>query len=134
MKLEQKIRLFRDLQGYSQEYVANKLKISHTAYAKMETGKTKITPQKLQEIANILEVSPEDIESFEKCIIIKNPMIKDQIINDNGTAQNFCKIQQIENITNHERESYLSQIEYLKTEIKKQDDIISFFKEELRKK
>lgn len=37
-----KIKKIRELKGYSQDYVANKLAISQRAYSKIESGETRL--------------------------------------------------------------------------------------------
>jgi transcriptional regulator with XRE-family HTH domain len=72
MKLGNKIRVFRQIKGYSQESMAENLGISHTAYAKMERGESRITEEKLLKIANILGVETEDLKNFDEKMIFKN--------------------------------------------------------------
>ena len=50
------IRRIREIKGYTQEYLAAKLKISQNAYSKIELGYSKITLIRLYAIANILEI------------------------------------------------------------------------------
>jgi len=64
MKTGENIRKIRDLKGFSQEYLANKLGVSQTAIHNMEGNETKITIERLQKIADILEVTPEQIVEF----------------------------------------------------------------------
>lgn len=66
MKLGNKVRKIRNLRGFSQEYVAQKLNISTQAYGKIETNHTKLDDERLQQIAEILGVTPEDIELFDE--------------------------------------------------------------------
>ncbi|WP_462268144.1 helix-turn-helix domain-containing protein [Mucilaginibacter sp.] len=54
------IRRLREQLHYTQEYLAAKLSISQNAYSKIELGYTKITLERLFQIADILEV-----DSFE---------------------------------------------------------------------
>jgi len=49
------IRSKRESRNYTQEYLAYKLNISQNAYSKIELGYTKITLERLFEIAEILE-------------------------------------------------------------------------------
>ena len=49
------IRKRRELRNYTQEYLALKLHISQNAYSKIELGYTKITLERLFQIADILE-------------------------------------------------------------------------------
>jgi len=50
------IRTKRDIKGFSQLYVATKLKMSQNAYSKIELGRTKLTVSTLLEIAEILNM------------------------------------------------------------------------------
>ncbi|MCC8410706.1 helix-turn-helix transcriptional regulator [Mucilaginibacter sp. UR6-1] len=51
------IRKQREEKNYTQEYLAAKLKISQNAYSKIELGYTKITLERLFQIADILETN-----------------------------------------------------------------------------
>jgi len=55
------IRKVREYRNYTQEYLAAKLNISQNAYSKIELGYTKITVERLFQIAYVLEV---DINTF----------------------------------------------------------------------
>ncbi|WP_413511555.1 helix-turn-helix domain-containing protein [Myroides odoratus] len=57
----EKMRTRRKELGFSQEYVAMKLNISQKAYSDIESGKTKLKNDVLNEIAIILEISPFNI-------------------------------------------------------------------------
>lgn len=47
----------------SQTYVAQKLNVTQNAYSKMEIGKTKMSVERLYEIASVLETSPRQLIS-----------------------------------------------------------------------
>jgi transcriptional regulator with XRE-family HTH domain len=51
-----KIKKTRDEKGYTQEFMANRLGISQNSYHKIESGKTKVTVQLLEKVAEIFEV------------------------------------------------------------------------------
>ena len=53
----QNIRTLRHQRGWSQEDVANRLGISIPAFSKIETGVTDVNLSRLEQIANIYEVS-----------------------------------------------------------------------------
>jgi DNA-binding Xre family transcriptional regulator len=55
------IRKIRESKDYTQDYLAVKLAISQNAYSKIELGYTKITVERLFQIAQILEVNPVDL-------------------------------------------------------------------------
>ncbi|MGN6639523.1 MAG: helix-turn-helix domain-containing protein [Mucilaginibacter sp.] len=52
------IRIQRVIKGYSQEYIANQLNMSQSAYSNMERGNTEISARRLCQIADLLEVPP----------------------------------------------------------------------------
>jgi transcriptional regulator with XRE-family HTH domain len=59
------IRNKREELNYTQEYLAAKLNISQNAYSKIELGYTKITVERLFQIADILETELADLISTE---------------------------------------------------------------------
>lgn len=50
-----KIRMIRLERGYGQEYVAGKIGVSQSYYARLERGKAKLSVEKLAEILSVLE-------------------------------------------------------------------------------
>ena len=50
------LRELREQKNYTQEYLAEKLGISQNTYSRLETGQTKVSIEKLKEIAQVLEV------------------------------------------------------------------------------
>ncbi|MEP6684820.1 MAG: helix-turn-helix transcriptional regulator [Parafilimonas sp.] len=51
----EKIRERRECLNYTQQYVANRLKISQNAYSKIECGHSSLNIQRMLEIAFVLE-------------------------------------------------------------------------------
>lgn len=66
-----KIKSVRELKNYTQEYMAEQLDLSQPAYNKLESGKTVLTYEKLEEIAHVLDVSPEAIIGFDSQVYFK---------------------------------------------------------------
>ena len=60
------IRHKREYRNYTQEYLALKLSISQNAYSKIELGYTKITVERLFQIAAILEFDVVEIINPEE--------------------------------------------------------------------
>lgn len=60
-----KIRNIRELKNLTQEYMAERLEMSQAGYSKIENGQTNVSHSKLNEIANILDVKPEEIMTFD---------------------------------------------------------------------
>ena len=52
----QKLRVYREFRNYSQEYIAEKLGITQNAYSRIETNQTRITAERLRQIADILSI------------------------------------------------------------------------------
>jgi len=61
-----KIRKLRELKNLKQEYVANALGISQRNYCKIENNEAALTHERLEDIANVLEISVKDILSFDE--------------------------------------------------------------------
>jgi transcriptional regulator with XRE-family HTH domain len=55
------IRHKREYRNYTQEYLAAKLDISQNAYSKIELGYTKITVERLFQIAEVLDFEVVDL-------------------------------------------------------------------------
>ena len=60
------IRKFRELKGYSQEYMANEMELTQASYAKLESNSTKISVERLFTIAKLLETDVADILELDK--------------------------------------------------------------------
>lgn len=62
------IRNTRESLNYTQEYLAAKLGISQNAYSKIELGYTKITVERLFQIAAVLEADVHELINTEKVV------------------------------------------------------------------
>ena len=65
MSTRMKLDEIRRARGYSQEYMANQLGCHRNTYAKMEEKHQKITMEEAYKLANILNVSINDIIFLE---------------------------------------------------------------------
>ncbi|KAE9535529.1 hypothetical protein A1D25_04600 [Ursidibacter arcticus] len=66
-KINERIRILREEHLFSQEQIAEKMGISANSYGKLERGETKLTLDKLEQIANIFDLDViELINSGEK--------------------------------------------------------------------
>lgn len=68
----EKIRLLRKSRDLTQENVAELLKMSHSAYAKMERGETDVTLKKLDHIAQVFGIKAVDILQIGQPQAIEN--------------------------------------------------------------
>ena len=68
MTIGDKIRKVRELRGYKQEYVAGQLGLSITAYGNIVRGDSRLSFERLEQIARVLEVSaPQLLTLAEAC-------------------------------------------------------------------
>mgnify|MGYP002622285870 CR=1 FL=1 len=101
-----KIRQIRELKGYTQEYIASHLGISQRAYSKIEANETKIDWGRISKIAELFEVNPIDMISFDDNLIFNN-------CNQSGKFESF-----INNMPELLIEQYEKRISDLTMEIK----------------
>ncbi len=67
-----KIRKLRELRGIKQETMAKALGISLRAYSKIESGETALTTGRLQQIARVLGIEPDEIIAFSEQNIFRS--------------------------------------------------------------
>ncbi len=99
----EKIRKIREIRDYKQEYIASQLDISIKAYSKLERGETKLTVDRLYEIAQILKVKPEEIIRFSE----------EQVFSNSGSSRGEKSTDRFLS----ERGMYKQQIRHLEGEI-----------------
>ncbi|MBC7418999.1 MAG: helix-turn-helix transcriptional regulator [Pedobacter sp.] len=66
------IRKIREYKGYTQDYLAAKLKISQNAYSKLELGYSKLTVERLFKISTILGLEAKLLISLDEHELIKH--------------------------------------------------------------
>ncbi|XVJ67957.1 MAG: helix-turn-helix transcriptional regulator [Lacibacter sp.] len=71
----ERLRIKRELTGYTQEEVADKLNVATSTYGKLERGETLIDVERLKEIADIFETSIADLIDLESFTANKNKSV-----------------------------------------------------------
>ena len=61
MNVNEKIRMLRELNQWSQEEMAERLGMSHNGYAKIERGETKLYLEKLNQIAQVFNIDLSEL-------------------------------------------------------------------------
>jgi len=113
----QKIRKVRELKGYSQEYMAERLSISQKVYSNIENDKRRVDKDLLEDIAKVLEVNPNDLLAFDEKILFY------------GCTQSDWKMKcNFYGLADKERTLYDQRIEELKTVISDQKETITLLK------
>lgn len=64
-KIGNSIRKIRELKGLKQESVATKLGLTTNGYGKIERGESQINLERLNQIAYVFDVTPNDILNFD---------------------------------------------------------------------
>ena len=100
----EKIKEYRKKKGFTYESMAHELNTSPAAYRKIETNQTKLTVERLQQIATILEAKITDLLDLKAETEFK------QTNNENSTGYQ----QQIENYFQENKEK--------REEIKKEEE------------
>jgi transcriptional regulator with XRE-family HTH domain len=72
VKAQKIMRILRESRDYSQEYVANVLNINQKTYSNLESGKTKMTLERIQQLADFYHVKPDYFLSEELPVINYN--------------------------------------------------------------
>jgi transcriptional regulator with XRE-family HTH domain len=107
MQIGHKIKKLRELKNLTQDYMAQELGVTQSAYSRMEVGETELTYTKLEKIADVLEMKPEDIIAFNESMVFNvmhNDVGNGLVINNNHLSEG-------------EKNLYLQQIDLLKEEI-----------------
>jgi transcriptional regulator with XRE-family HTH domain len=103
-----KIKKLRELKNLTQEHVAQVLGLNQSAYSRLETGDTEISFSKIEKIAELFNMKPEEVVSFNE------QMVFNIMHNLDGQQNGYV----INMISENERKLYENQIESLKEEVK----------------
>jgi transcriptional regulator with XRE-family HTH domain len=105
-----KIKKIRELRNYTQDFMAEKLGISQSAYSKIETDETEISQERLEQIAKALDISAQDILSFDEKIFFS-------IMNNQNSAGLGYVVYNNVTISDNERKLYEDKIKLLEEKI-----------------
>jgi transcriptional regulator with XRE-family HTH domain len=108
-----KIKKLRELRNYTQEYMAGKLQMSANGYGKIERDETDISYSRMQQIADILQITPSDIINFDERVIFSTKVNGESVKKE---AQEY------------ERTIYEQEINHLKQENDYLKEIIGLMK------
>ncbi|SFE50120.1 helix-turn-helix domain-containing protein [Thermoflexibacter ruber] len=106
-----KIKKLRELRNFTQEYMAKKLNMSTNGYGKIEREETDISYSRMQQIAEVLEVSISEIINFDDKMVFSNKFNHETSL-----------------IKDYERAFYEQEIQHLKQENHYLKEIIEIFK------
>jgi transcriptional regulator with XRE-family HTH domain len=72
MSIGKRIKKLRELRNYTQTYMSLELEISVSAYSKIERDETEISLKRLEQIAEILNISVNGIMQFDEQVLFEN--------------------------------------------------------------
>lgn len=85
-KISENIKKFRELKGYSREYLSDELEMSISGYSKIERAEIDLTLVKLDRISNILDVKPSQLMALDATNVYN---VKDSKLVNNGEYGNI---------------------------------------------
>ena len=93
MALSDNIKKAREKQGFSQEYIADKLNVSRQAVSKWETGQSEPSTQNLLQLAEVLKVDANILlnESRERKVFAKENIEQKGLRTILNNAVYICK-------------------------------------------
>ena len=125
--IKKRIRELRESLGYTQEEVANSLKMSQNSYRQLESGKTLLISKRLDSLAHILKTSVTELlmgvkpeTAVEERLILMKKLHKEQI----EQIESDYKIKSIEQE---------DEIKRLKMALESKESIIGILKDNLNK-
>lgn len=83
------IRRFREIRSYTQGYMAEKIGISQSNYARMENNEIAVSPERLTKIAEILNTTEERISNFNENMIFNITQGANSASGNNCTVHNY---------------------------------------------
>ena len=114
MHIGQKIKKLRELKNLTQSHLADELGVTQSTYSKMEQGEIEVPYSRLEKIAELLGMKPEDVIAFNESMVFN--------VMHNQTGQGFVINNNI--VTESERKLYEEQISLLKSEVNHLKEII----------
>lgn len=125
--IKKRIRELRESLGYTQEEVANSLKMSQNSYRQLESGKTLLISKRLDSLATILKTTVSELligvkpeTAVEERLILMEKLHKEQI----EQIESDYKIKSIEQE---------DEIKRLKMALESKESIIGILKDNLNK-
>lgn len=114
-RIAEKIRKLREVKGLKQESMAKRMGLTTNGYGKIERGESSITLDRLEQIAQVLEVSMLDILQFDDNFVYNITTMNNSATN--GIVNNYS-------LTEAERTLLMNQIEAMQRLIDNQNKLI----------
>ena len=126
--IKDKIRFLREAKKLRHEDMAERLGMSRSAYSRLETGEVKLDVDRLQQIADVLDVPPEELLNDQ-------PVVFNALNNSGGT--NGCQHVEIhfpQEVVQQMLDRYDAQVQMLQELIARQEETTRSLLELLRER
>ena len=131
MALNEKIRELREVKGWSQEFMAEKMEMSTSGYARLERGESKLDWEKLEKVAAIFKIDIlQLIEAEEKGLTIQQNIGFSESTSNNN-ARNHTATGESPAYYG-ENSGLIIELEKLKVQVTMQEQIIEVQKSEIQ--
>jgi transcriptional regulator with XRE-family HTH domain len=114
-KIGSSIRKIREIKGLKQETVALKLGLTTNGYGKIERGESQINLDRLNQIAEVFGINPNDILNFDENTIYNFENMNNSA--PHGTVNNYS-------LSEDERKVFINQISALSNLVDSQTKLI----------
>lgn len=113
-KFSKKLKILREVNNYTQEYVARVLEISQNAYSLLEKGTTKITLDRIEVLSELYKTTPAELIS-----------VTENIYNGNSVATEMMHSNIPPTLSSFEKRMYEQTISRLEIDIEKLYNLIN---------
>lgn len=111
------MRILREVNGYTQEYVASELGINQNTYSKLESGQTKLTVERVKRLAELYSIDPDYFFSEEAPIINYNTGNKSRAIINTQNYHDNLETKPLQRLYEKLLNEKDQQLELLKSEL-----------------
>lgn len=134
MKINDKVRLMREMRNLSQEKMAQKLGMSTNGYAKLERGETRLNIPRLEQISKILQIDLNELLTIDErsviCLVNENSQHSNNYYTSSQELTN--KISQLELVISHQ-ETLIAQKDELLAQQQREIETLHLFIKALQK-
>ncbi len=88
IRIAQNIKKMREVRGYDQQYMADQLGIKQNSYSRIETGETKLTDKRIEQLAKALHTTVDAIKSSD----VENMVFNFNHHNQQGNSFGYVNI------------------------------------------
>ena len=121
--ISKNIRKYREMKGYSQEYMAHELQINQASYAKIENSSTKLTVERLFTISNLLETDVSELLDLKK-----------QTIYNQDLRESAVGHQQVQYLYQDNKDITAKLLDQYETRLKEKDEQMALLKKLLQER